>query len=510
MYNFFTNSEPLFRCNESYDTLYGEVEKSRLVNWDGLSFEELDKILPGCTDTTLREKAQNFFKKCLHGDIEQRHKNMTDILEDPLFSGADVDLKELNENFEKLAVVVEKEGKKIREVVSEEAEKTREDIKLVSSKLDDLNIQLDMFKKATMISMRKLISGHELAPAMMMFVPKKNGINPADWLNKEVKVMFICPVTMRVPKDIDGKPLHYTVKLIKGWVKIFGPTILMTLNVLKVACGIGNVAGIAPLKLADGALNIIAQNSSTLTSMYDELKNMPQLKPTHEFIEEMYKKPDELNRAKSLEGTHGAIAVSKIYIPKDSRFQNSGLVLATDMDGKSEYIHKDIKLVVEEYGFEKCLKMSTEDLYEKQRKLWEKAKKKEHEHESLFKERKEKNKVVDNEDILAEGYMEKKGLSIVSKYDARYFILKTDGSLFYYLSESDALNSAFYGHKRLLKVERVNDTNKMRFAFENSNDKPPIIQKFRIDTNQNDDCNKWIEAAEKITRVNSESGNATC
>ena len=85
MYNFFTNSEPLFRCNESYDTLYGEVEKSRLVNWDGLSFEELDKILPGCTDTTLREKAQNFFKKCLHGDINQRHENTEAILDDPLF-----------------------------------------------------------------------------------------------------------------------------------------------------------------------------------------------------------------------------------------------------------------------------------------------------------------------------------------------------------------------------------------------------------------------------------------
>merc|ERR1712238_274364 len=41
MYNFFTNSEPLFRCNESYDTLYDEVEKSRLVNWDGLSNKEL-------------------------------------------------------------------------------------------------------------------------------------------------------------------------------------------------------------------------------------------------------------------------------------------------------------------------------------------------------------------------------------------------------------------------------------------------------------------------------------
>merc|ERR1712238_144846 len=85
MYNFFTNGEPLFRCNEPYDTLYDEVEKCRLVNWNGLSFEELDKILPEYTDTTLRKKAQNFFKKCLHGDINQRHENTEAILDDPLF-----------------------------------------------------------------------------------------------------------------------------------------------------------------------------------------------------------------------------------------------------------------------------------------------------------------------------------------------------------------------------------------------------------------------------------------
>ena len=91
MYNFFTNGEPLFRCNESYDTLYDEVEKCRLVNWDGLSFEELDKILPEYTDMTLsekkvRRKAQKFFMKCLHGDINQRHENTEAILDDPLFS----------------------------------------------------------------------------------------------------------------------------------------------------------------------------------------------------------------------------------------------------------------------------------------------------------------------------------------------------------------------------------------------------------------------------------------
>merc|ERR1712238_418201 len=53
MYYFFTNKKPLFRCEQSDDTLYGEVEKFRLVNWDWLSSEELHKILPGCTNRTL-------------------------------------------------------------------------------------------------------------------------------------------------------------------------------------------------------------------------------------------------------------------------------------------------------------------------------------------------------------------------------------------------------------------------------------------------------------------------
>lgn len=242
--------------------------------------------------------------------------------------------------------------------------------------------------------------------------------------------------------------------------------------------------------------------------MYDELKNVSELKPTHKFIEEMYKKPDELNRAKSLKETHGAIAVSKLFQPQDSRFQNSGLVLATDTYGVSEYIHKDIKLVVEEYGFEQCLTMSTVDLDGNKRKLQEEAEKKEQEHERLFKERKEKNEAVDSSDILAKGYMQKKGvsgISIVSRFNERYFILKTDGALYYYMSESDAQkgNDAFYGLKRLVKVEKVHHTNDMKFTFENSNGEPPIIQMFRIIPNRNDDndCHKWIEAAKKITRA---------
>ena len=100
--------------------------------------------------------------------------------------------------------------------------------------------------------------------------------------------------------------------------------------------------------------------------------------------------------------------------------------------------------------------------------------------------------------------MEKKSVScfsIVSRYNKCYFILKTDGTLFYYMSESDAEISAWYVCKRLLKVERMQKTNEMEFKFANSNGERSIIQRFRVLTNQNDDCKKWVEAAGKITRA---------
>jgi len=77
------------------------------------------------------------------------------------------------------------------------------------------------------------------------------------------------------------------------------------------------------------------------------------------------------------------------------------------------------------------------------------------------------------------------------------------------MSESDAEKgtSAFHGLKRLLKVERILETNEMKFKFENLNGAPPIIQRFRVLPNQNDDCKKWVDAARKITRASSASGN---
>jgi len=290
---------------------------------------------------------------------------------------------------------------------------------------------------------------------------------------------------------------------------------LMSLNILKIACDIGKAAGVAPLVLAGDAIQIITDSSSTLTSMYDELKYLPELESTHTFIEKMCQEPDELNRAQSLEGIHGAIAVSEIFEPPDPHFLRSGLVLATDDYGVSEYVHKDIQQVVEKHGFDQCLQMSTKDLGKRKGEILEEATKKKDEQERLFREQKEKNEDDDKRGILFEGYMEKKGVSVIpfgSRYNKRYFILKTDGTLFYYMSESDVEKgtSAIHGCKRFLKVVRMQKTNEMEFKFENPNGERPITQKFRVLPNQNDDCNEWVKAARKITRASSASGNTAC
>mmetsp|Transcript_37886 Transcript_37886/g.38351 ORF Transcript_37886/g.38351 Transcript_37886/m.38351 type:complete len:94 (+) Transcript_37886:794-1075(+) len=77
------------------------------------------------------------------------------------------------------------------------------------------------------------------------------------------------------------------------------------------------------------------------------------------------------------------------------------------------------------------------------------------------------------------------------------------------MSESDAEKgtSAWYVCKRLLKVERMQKTNEMEFEFANPNGERPKIQRFRVLPNQNDDCKKWVDAARKITRASSASGN---
>ena len=58
LYYFYTDKIPLFRFKQADDTLADEDEERRLVNWKGLSQQQLNLILPNCDDEKVKEKAK--------------------------------------------------------------------------------------------------------------------------------------------------------------------------------------------------------------------------------------------------------------------------------------------------------------------------------------------------------------------------------------------------------------------------------------------------------------------
>ena len=90
MYYLCTNKESLFKAKQANDALEDEEQKNRLLNWKGLTEDDVNKILPNCKpkDCKTRDKAVAFLKKCLHGNISERFQSMDEIIEDPFFTGA--------------------------------------------------------------------------------------------------------------------------------------------------------------------------------------------------------------------------------------------------------------------------------------------------------------------------------------------------------------------------------------------------------------------------------------
>ena len=83
MYYFCTGA-PLFNCDTD-DNLVDRSEQLRLVNWKGLSTEELNRTLPSC------RSFKAFLKKCLSPKPEDRYQSMEEILRDPVFKMSDLD-----------------------------------------------------------------------------------------------------------------------------------------------------------------------------------------------------------------------------------------------------------------------------------------------------------------------------------------------------------------------------------------------------------------------------------
>mmetsp|Transcript_23445 Transcript_23445/g.35582 ORF Transcript_23445/g.35582 Transcript_23445/m.35582 type:complete len:409 (-) Transcript_23445:125-1351(-) len=390
----------------------------------------------------------------------------------------------------------------------------------LDSKIDKvaLNlVNLERNQKATMKILKDIIQDAKHAPKMMLFLPETRSVfknmSVSNWFVNKVKVVFVCPITMEVPKKEDGTSCGYIIKLPSKWVIKYGPALLMTLRMLKLASDAAKIF----IPIPDEIKNTINTANETLDkfrgsgygTLYDFLMKQKELKAVSKYISQEGDNLTDISGLlqSALENSgvenQGAKQISELFDPPDETFTKSGLVPATDMNGVTHYVKKEIKLLYEEFGYEICLKMEMPEIEEERKELLEKKSQDEIAHKKLFEKRIQENLNSSGTRILNEGYLEKKGLgNPLSLFQKRYFVLKNDGTLVYYESKDDC--DKFFKHDAgqksktgLLEIQKGSGSNDMIFIFknpkENEND---IKQTFR--TTDYEDREKWITRARRL------------
>jgi len=312
MYPLFTNKETLFLSHPADDTLNGKGEELRLVNWKGPSTKDLNKILPKCDDLSLKDTAKDFFKQCLHKDVNERFQSMNDVLGHALFKRTDALIE------------------KVKEVVDEIKEGVDKTNKMIISLLQDQD-----------------------SPRLPYMIPQKWEANINTLFTKKMKIAFICPVSLTVPRNLDGTVKGYDITLQRGWVKKYGPALLISLEALKVLCAVGRVAGL-PLP----NLNSFGTTTNIIHVANDQLIECMEK-------EDITAKVNNIGSALNNRVTVGAgislqdyseaelksfVNIKRLAEKQDDpNFLNTGLVKVVRVkDGKVEYILND-PYVINEY-----------------------------------------------------------------------------------------------------------------------------------------------------------------
>jgi hypothetical protein len=169
----------------------------------------------------------------------------------------------------------------------------------ISAGITKLGKQLQKYHGATSKMLATILKG-EIVPKYICLVPyvdKDKGqwwdkllewSKPSFWLNKWVMLYFVCPVTFAIPKDDSGNSVGYTFCLPHDWVKKYGPALLFSLNVLKVACGLGRLAGLPLPVLSDvvgTAKEFIGSHTEALMVLYDAIRADEDMAPIGDWID---------------------------------------------------------------------------------------------------------------------------------------------------------------------------------------------------------------------------------
>jgi hypothetical protein len=97
---------------------------------------------------------------------------------------------------------------------------------------------LDDNQRSTSSMLKSLLTGEYGCPRYLCILPKEPAAGwgrkllelskPTNWLNKEMTLHFVCPVTLQCAGE------GYALKVAKDWVTKYGPALRVGLQVLKV------------------------------------------------------------------------------------------------------------------------------------------------------------------------------------------------------------------------------------------------------------------------------------
>ena len=256
------------------------------------------------------------------------------------------------------------------------------------AKVDDVSKKLDMTHELLSETQTQLenISRnvHNIlrdtdAPKLMYIIPEDSSV--AEWISlkpligRKVKIIFICPVTLSIPRDGKNKPMGYSMLMPKEWVKKYGPALKISFEVLRVGFAIGRLASL-PLP----NISSIGKSTNHFSVMNDNLvaymgTEAPDLKELAKAIGERttlvvpeLSEPDADLSSHLTEDMRKTIKASYEEVKKIAESNKDGNFLKTGLtkvvsDGCVDYVLNDpkIKTLYQAKGRE-CIGLTTEKL----------------------------------------------------------------------------------------------------------------------------------------------------
>ncbi|KAK1735826.1 leucine-rich repeat protein [Skeletonema marinoi] len=218
---------PLFNCDAD-DNLLNEEEKRRLVNWKVITDKDLSDVLKDCPDQDLTDSAKDLLRECL-STKQFRFRTFHQVLKHAFLNREELQLRKLDE------------GQKNIEST-------------VKSGFNEMNVKLDQTHKMlsemqTVLAnvsrgVSNILKGCH-APQLMYIIPEDPSV--MDWIKlkalvgKKVKVIFICPVTLSIPRDGNNKPMGYSMEMPRDWVRKYGPALKISYEILRIGFAVGRL-----------------------------------------------------------------------------------------------------------------------------------------------------------------------------------------------------------------------------------------------------------------------------